>query len=494
MDDFDDVLRSAAQDLRVETDNLTPPEFTPRSSSVGPFAAGIAVAVLAIAGVFGLRTLLQDGGNEDLEAVAPPETTITTSTTNATSTTGTSDGADGGPVSELTLPPPMPLDLQNAVQHGDPVALTETTSSSLPAGPGTEWTEPDFGTSIVQVTDAPVGGTITPVYSTSQTFNPSGSLVILYQQGEGHELYDGNTLAPLRELSIVSDDVYNFSWHPTQESLIYFSDWDGGESNRLIELDVRTGARRVAETFEACDRIGQGRGIGSTANGTGVMGLLCTQADGEHWMTYNLLTGEVVISELVDQGETAPTSASPDGTLFAAITDTAIRVLDGDLQPTPQDPIIVRADAQAVTIGGADAHPLALVTLTGDRESNGLVIAFDLVTGDRRSLLDDSTGSQAVGNGQLSTTLSAGVVAAVTRAADSGAGAPYQGEILLVDTGPDVTIYRLGRHRMSFDLGFGFEWGSTPFIALDPLGRYVLFSTDFGSGTAVNTFAVQLDR
>lgn len=458
--DPNDALRSAADDLRARTGELPVPAFTPRSSGAGPFAAGVAAAVLAIAGFVGIQRLTGDGSSE-IDVAAP-------TTTQAPATTATEPSTS--PANELDLPP---LAGTNA----------QPTSDS------------QSGLGIVRLTDAPQLGAIAPAFSSSATFNPSGSLFVLYQQGDGHLLFDGNTLEPLGPISISSDDVYNWSWHPTDPDVLFFP--DGGSSNRLRELNVRTGGSKVAATFDQCLSVGQGQGFGSTANNTAHMGLLCDTADGEFWMSYNLVDRTTTVaSEPTDSGS-APFAAAVDGSLFAVFTGDSIRLLDASLAPTATDPIPAEVSAFAVIQQESTGQPVAITTLYDESDGlNGLAISVNLVTGERFGLIDDRDGFPPSG-AQIAGTLNAGRVAIATANtsdnSESVAGA-YVGQITLLTPGAEPDEQILAAHRMSEGSYQGTEWGDDSILALDPLGRYVLFSSDWGTRAATNTYAILIDR
>lgn len=456
-----DALRSAVEDLRAGTDHLPVPEFSPRSSTAGPFAAGVAVALLAVAGVFGIQRLTSDSTSE--VEVAGPTTTQTQSSEPTAPPTSTAEDA--------LLPP-------------------------LAGGATQPFVDAEVGVEIVRVTGAQPGGAIAPAYSNSATFNPSGSLFVLYEQGEGHWLYDGNTLAPVGPISIGSDDVYNWSWHPTDPDVLLHP--DGGDSNRLRELNVRTGGSKVAATFDQCRSVGQGRGFGSTANHTAHMGLLCDTDAGQFWMVYNIVDGGVILAPEPTDSGSAPVSASVDGSLFAVFANESVRLLDSSLSPTDADPVPGDASALAVIRRSTDGQPVAVTTLYDEQDgSNGLAISFDLVTGERFGLIDDRVGFPPSG-ARMAGSFDSGSVAIATATVEGDVGQSvaqsYVGQITLLTPGAEPQETNLGAHRMSPGTYQGSEWGDDTILAVDPQGRYVLFSSDWGTQRATNTYAILLDR
>lgn len=89
-------------------------------------------------------------------------------------------------------------------------------------------TDPDFGTKITRVTASVAAHPITPVYSTVPAWNADGSLLLLYEWGSGHLIYDAKTLALVGPLDCTTKD----GWHPAPSDVEHVM-WDTGDPQML---------------------------------------------------------------------------------------------------------------------------------------------------------------------------------------------------------------------------------------------------------------------
>lgn len=95
--------------------------------------------------------------------------------------------------------------------------------------PGGEFTDPAYGTHVHRATTASdgEGGRMRHEYSRRQAFNADNSRY-LAQDGRGAwYLYDGKTFRNLGAIETLAGDCEPI-WHPTDPSLIYFTDRNGG--------------------------------------------------------------------------------------------------------------------------------------------------------------------------------------------------------------------------------------------------------------------------
>ena len=95
--------------------------------------------------------------------------------------------------------------------------------------PGGEFTDPAYGTHVHRATAASdgEGGRMRHEYSRRQAFNADNSRY-LAQDGRGAwYLYDGKTFRNLGAIETLAGDCEPI-WHPTDPSLIYFTDRNGG--------------------------------------------------------------------------------------------------------------------------------------------------------------------------------------------------------------------------------------------------------------------------
>jgi hypothetical protein len=114
-------------------------------------------------------------------------------------------------------------------------------------GVGQAVTDPEFGTTIRRISAAGAGGVIAPMYSTISAWNADESLLILYEVGTGHQLYDGRTYQFLKTLDITPADVEQVYWDTSDPDVLYYVD-----VNRFIRYHVSTGVKEIRTTFAFC--------------------------------------------------------------------------------------------------------------------------------------------------------------------------------------------------------------------------------------------------
>jgi hypothetical protein len=134
--------------------------------------------------------------------------------------------------------------------------------SPLPRQPKLRpFSDPDFGTRMVRVTDAQsdFGAMVAmPAYPSTQAWNCDESRFILYVTGarrggrQGWALFDGRSYRFLRFLDINPSDIEQFWWSQSDpRSLFYISNYELGSSahSELTVADVESGDRRVVHDF-----------------------------------------------------------------------------------------------------------------------------------------------------------------------------------------------------------------------------------------------------
>ncbi len=477
MDDLDDRLRSAADDLRSGTSDVAAPNFAPRRSGGGVLAA-VAIVILALAAFAGLESLTDvDGINidqaSDGESPAP-----------APSPDGT-EQPDRGPLLGV-----HPVALDSLLTNGDPVPSTDIVAPNLLGD--VAWLEPDFRTKILRLTEMGDGEVTAPMRSSTQAFNADGSAFLLYREnaeGGSHVLFDGRTLQEIGPVAVGARDIGDFTWHPSDPDLLYFPD---PLKNELIETNVRSNISRSAVTFDQCDQVDQGLTSGSTGGATGYLGLLCRVEDQNFHMVHDLATGTTVLANVPTAARVAPVSASPDGSIFVVVEEDRVAVLNGDLSPASISPIPEDVNRYALSVNSETGEPVLVFSSYDTDQGPGLAIVFNLITGTRTDILSEDEGDgfppSEIG---LASSAEAGLVAAISRTPDPNNTGAWFGEVVLIDPTSGIT-YRLGHHRMSIAEAVG-GWGSAS-VAISPDATLVLFSSDWGSGKAIDTYAIPLTR
>ncbi|MDE2129592.1 MAG: hypothetical protein KGJ74_07985 [Betaproteobacteria bacterium] len=173
--------------------------------------------------------------------------------------------ATGGNSSGVALPPQSGIDLS--------VGLKDYGKSFVPYSPLPKpaklvpFTDPDFGTSMVRLTDAakdfsPGASVCAPAYPTTQAWNCDETRLILYVttynfnsgNTQGWAMYDGKTYAFIKFLPIAPSDIEQFWWDTADPTLLYYiANPQIGSNNysQLTAINVNTNATTVIYDFAA---------------------------------------------------------------------------------------------------------------------------------------------------------------------------------------------------------------------------------------------------
>ncbi len=356
-------------------------------------------------------------------------------------------------------------------------------------------TEPSFGTRLIRITDVSPsegeGAVIKPMYATTQAWNADESLLILWHRGRGHELYDGRTYAYLRGLPLDSPtDLEEVYWDPVDPDVLYYPSSSGARP-RLLRFRVSSGATELVREFtgsptscpvswDALLTTG-GDPQDMSWGPERVIGLRC----GTTGFLYSIAEDRVLGLMRGDESGVAP-AVSHDGTLAYHRG----RVLDQSLEVRRRLDVVVPGEHSS--LGRGASGPL-YAAVDFDGSPPGTLVVHDMRTGEKRPIISPATGwpyppsgthvSGVARNGPLGWF-------AVSVVGQPPATCLPCGELLLAnaDTG---TVCRVAHHR-SF-AGWG-RWGywAEPHVVLSPSGTRLLFGSDWGDGTTVNTYVVEL--
>lgn len=460
---LDDQLRSAATDVRSELASATPPPFQP-PSPVGSRVAMLALVALVVGGGWWLVRPDDAADPVDTDVAVPaPDTTL--------------DTVD-----------PQPFDPMEVIIVGVSNADAVPTSSMEQPGLDLPSSEPDFGTSIQRLTDTPENTAFQPVYSGTQTYNADGTLLLLYQTGEGdvpkgHVVVDATTGELITEPNLEGrSDIENISWDPLDPDVLIFQ-----RGNELVYLNARTNEVDGTAEFSGCTSIGNGSSPGSTINDSGTIGFLCALADGtSQWFAFNRT------ESLTITGPVATIAAAPvpsiSGDFFAVAGDEVVIVFDEGLQVVRTVDVEASSFTMAQDRNGKD---VLVATVFGGPTASGTVVVVDLESGSVDVIIGPDTGYPYPPSGtQLSTAATSAPfrVAISTNAPDSDG--VLVNEIMLLDLdGADSTLSRLAHHR--YDGQPVGTWPSDSMVALSHDGTTVLFSSNWGTN-AIDTYKIVL--
>lgn len=344
-------------------------------------------------------------------------------------------------------------------------------------------TDPEFGTRIVRVTDVTSetgGDVIKTMYSTIQAFSSDESYIILYEVDNGHRLYDGRTYQFIRDLNISPADLEQVYWHPRNPDVFFYVD-----GNELVQYSVSQDAAAVLHTFTGCSSVSGGSDPMYISWDGQSFGLRCD--DTEQAFVYRLDTNTE--SPRVDAPDLGP-QVAPSGNnvyLEGDIYDgdmTFLRTLDLD---NPFDHASL-----GQLIDGTDTLNMVTYDPGPGGSGVGTLVVFDLTTGQDRVIIGQDTGFPYPPSGTHISALAhwAPGWVAVSVVGDPDGQDLLHNELLLADTNSGE-VCRIGHHRSHGRDGPQGYWAE-PHAVISPTGTRVLFSSDWGGGSTVDTYVVEL--
>ncbi len=344
--------------------------------------------------------------------------------------------------------------------------------------------DPEFGTRIVRVTDVQSesgGDVIKPMYSTVQAWNADESLMILYDVGSGHRLYDGRSYEFIRGLDINPADLEQVYWHPRDPDVLFYA--DGSE---LVRYSVSNDSKEVVHSFEGCGSVSAGDDPMYISWDGNSFGFLCDTTS--QAFVYHLESDTE--SERIDAADLGPQVAPSGGLVYLAgdIYDgnmAFVRTLDLD---NPYDHASL---GQLAT--GQDTLNIVAYDPGSPGGGVGALVVFDLTTGEDRVIIGQETGYPYPPSG---THISAVAQRAPGWVAVSVVGNDLDGrevldnELLLADTNTGE-VCRIAHHHSHGKDGPQGYWAE-PHASISPSATRVLFGSDWGGGETVDTYVVEL--
>ena len=187
--------------------------------------------------------------------------------------------------------------------------------------------DPAFGAHVTRITDSKFGEVRKPVYSTMQAWNADESLMILYQQtaaGGKHVLLDGQTYAPIRDLSIIPADLEEVHWSHTDPNEFFFVSKFSADYGLFKRYDINKNKSSLIKDFSKhCGPRGLPSGGGDIhmqSVDDDLFGFRCRKADGNYiMMSYRMSTDETIVKPIGEGTKWAPWTAptpTPSGKRF----------------------------------------------------------------------------------------------------------------------------------------------------------------------------------
>jgi hypothetical protein len=354
--------------------------------------------------------------------------------------------------------------------------------------------DPQFGTRIVRITDVAAqfnSSVAKPAYSTIPAWNADESYLILYvTQGAntGHYLFNGKTYQPIRKLNIAPTDLEHFYWSSTDPDVLFYpyaAEMSGTSVRQLIKYHVSSDQREVVYNIPNAASPGAYRVDvgGDPIYSSWDNDLFGFRRRGSSDTGFTLRLSTQTESPRVAGG--APQIA-PSGTQYilgqdviSAATNQKIRTMKSNT--TEHGDITMLANGQDLWVSTQfDVLPY------------GSVIAENLNTGVVTEIIGQNTGYPYPPTG---THLSGhafkkpGWIAVSITGNLSGRNLLDQ-ELLVVDTNTSK-VCRAAHHRSAGGDGTNGYWAE-PHVNISPSGTRLLFGSDWGSGTTVDAYVVEL--
>jgi hypothetical protein len=346
-------------------------------------------------------------------------------------------------------------------------------------------TDAEFGTKIRRITGVTGGGSnpvIKPMYSTIPAWNADESRMILLNVATGnHELYDGRSYAFIRDLGeihpAVVEQVY---WHTTDPDVFFYVD-----GKNLIRYHVGSSMRETVTTFSFCS----GNPSGGDdpffmSQDSNRIGLTC----GSEVFIYDVAANQVVRKMIAND---APQMAASGNLVYMAFTG---RIADLQLN-------IVRT----LGLDNPQEHASLGRLPTGEDTWNGMVfddgddntgslVTWDLNSNTSKVIIGEKTGFPYPNDGHVSAMAyrQPGWMVVSTQGSTSGAGLQAM-EVMVADT-VTGTVCRVGRHRSwgKGNTNLGEPYWAEAHAVPSPTGTRIAFGSDWGNGTTVDTYVIEL--
>jgi hypothetical protein len=382
----------------------------------------------------------------------------------------------------LLSPPLAGADLcQGLVQDRQPHPMTPLAKPA--AGETTQ--DPQFGTTIRRITAVPQVGpdpAIRPLYATVSAWNADESLLLLYNVGNGYELYDGRDYRFLMPIDIEPSDIEHVYWHTSDPDVLLYP-----SGRFLMRFHVQKALLEPIREFEFC--------TGSVTAGpdpmfmswdSNVIGLQCDEQVFIYRVSDNTVTGRAPTSL------TAP-QVAPSGT--RAVTSGYVV----DLGLHVQRRLDLGNALDHASLGrlgnGNDTYNTVAYDPGPAGSDVGSLVTFDMTDGSSRVIVGPATGYPYPPSGTHVSALAyrAPGWTILSIVGDPSGQGVLDNEIVLADTNTGQ-VCRLAHHR-SFGSGntrLARPYWAEPHAVPSPRGTRVVFASDWGNGHTVDTYVLEL--
>lgn len=380
---------------------------------------------------------------------------------------------------------------------------------------GTWVKDPDFpNAQIMRITNSGSNQATTPMYSTIPAWNADGSLLMLYQWGKGHVLYDGRTFKQVGTLDCQTStgahpypsDVEHVMWDATNPDFVRYPSRYASDSRGalpvLYKCNVRTHVATVEHNFAnaptSCQPGTDELTMGSDPQWYpgGFVGLQCgNNANDTAWH------GKKFIYEFATHKVYTPRSGgSFTGAEAPIVGPSGSRVyFGGKVYDKDLNPILSLGLAsiyEHANVGRAKSGHDFYYAVDFDSSDPGILIAHDMNSGQTLPLISQSGGWGYPGSGIHITSIIADARAAgwsIASVVGETTRDNFAGEFMLsnVDT---KAVCRVGRHRSrAGNGGYGYESEPHPVSHVLSDGTLeIAFGSDWGGQSLADTYVMRL--
>lgn len=364
--------------------------------------------------------------------------------------------------------------------------------------------DPAFGSTIRRISQAEAGQVIKPIYSTIQAWNSDESYLLIWEQGNGYQLLDGENYRLIRYIDdIYPGDIEEVFWDFKHPNILYYIEplpRGGSEpGRRLIRYDVDVQKKQVVRSFQGlCETnhpLVSGGDVQMMSWDSDKIGLRCGKNPAK-FFTYTISTD--TLSRITQSGKKtglkpwfAP-QPGPSGKYFyqqGNVYDTNYNyVLTLDLNVTHEHASLGKLP------NGNDGYFAASFDGNSKGKDVGSLVVHDMETGDYEVIVGPKTGYPYPPTG---THISA--VAhknpnwvALSSIGDVSGENTLDQEIYLANVSKsNRTICRVAHHR-SYGKKGKVGYFSEPHVTISPSGTRILFGSDWGNSGRVDTYVVEL--
>ena len=389
------------------------------------------------------------------------------------------------------LPPVAGTDLCNGLIQDK---LDHPMAALAKPAKGASYTDPQFGTRVVRITDVQADFSATvakPAYSTMPAWNADESYLVLYvTQGSntGHHLFDGNTYRHIRRLDIQPTDLEHVVWSSTDPDLLFYTySWEmsGKSLRQLVRYRVSTGQKDVVRDIPNAAqpeafKVDMGGDPTYSSWDNDLFGFRRMSTSGNTGFTFRLSSGAESARTAGDAPQIAPSGTRylQGQDVMSSATHTRLYARHG------------RTDEHGdftMLASGEDVW----ASVQYDVAPYGTLVAQNLHTGAVTEIIGQGSGYRYPPSG---THFSGHAFKMPGWMAVSVIGNPngqrvLDQEILLADLNT-AKVCRVAHHRSARNGPLGY-WAE-PHVNISPSGTRLLFASDWNGGATVDAYVVDL--